>query len=236
MKIAWFAYITDTAHPDLKVTEGELQRVVDIVASTPGLAEGLVFTPWDVSGLYFDDGAAPQLALELYFEDIADLEAALADDGHLQALASTDTLPSLGGAAKEQQAMLARSFPVPESRFKTQLGEPHCTYLVYYPGEADDMNAWLAHYLANHTRVMATFPGIRQIEVCSRIDWCSALSWPRADYMQRNKVVFDDADALKAALSSSVMKDMRADFHTLPRFTGNNVHYPMATIVVDGEA
>ena len=75
------------------------------------------------------------------------------------------------------------------------------------------MGAWLAHYLENHTRIMATFPGIREVEVCSRIDWCGALPWPRVDHMQRNKVVFDDGDALKAAMTSPVMQDMRADFH-----------------------
>ena len=236
MKFAWFAYLCDKAQPDLTLSEAERQRVVDIVAATPGLAKGLVFTPWDVSDLYFDDGTPPQLALELYFEDIADLEAALAERGHLQALAAADTLPSLSGAAKEQQAMLARAFPVPDPQFKTPPGEPHCTYLVYYPGQAEDMNAWLAYYVANHTRVMATFPDIRQIEVCSRIDWCGVLPWPRIDYMQRNKVVFDDGVALKAAMSSSVMQDMRDDFHKFPPFTGNNIHYPMATIVVDGES
>ena len=118
--------------------------------------------------------------------------------------------------------MLARAFPVPEPGFKTPPGEPWCTYLVHYPGPAEDIGAWLAHYLANHTRIMATFPAIREIEVCSRIDWCGALPWPRVDHMQRNKVVFDDGAALKAAMTSSVMQDMRADFHTLPPFDGGN--------------
>ena len=52
------------------------------------------------------------------------------------------------------------------------------------------------------------------------------------DHMQRNKVVFDDGAALKAAMNSSVMQDMRADFHTLPPFTGGNRHYPMRTVAV----
>ena len=43
---------------------------------------------------------------------------------------------------------------------------------------------------------MARFPGIRQIEICTRIDWCGFLPWRRVDHMQRNKVVFDSAAAL----------------------------------------
>ena len=128
-------------------------------------------------------------------------------------------------------------FPVPRyealrTALRTPPGAPYCTYLVHYPGEAEDIGAWLAHYLENHTRIMATFPGIREVEVCSRIDWCGALPWPRADHMQRNKVVFDDGAALKAAMTSSVMQDMRADFHTLPPFDGGNRHYPMATVAI----
>lgn len=226
---AWFAFFHDTARPALRVTDAEHARVCAIVAATPGLARGLVFTPWDVTGLYFDDGPSPQLALELYFDDVAALEAALARDGHLQALAAADALPSLAEAAVEQQAMVARTFPVPDPDFRTPAGRPHCSYLVHYPGAAEDLNEWLAYYVANHTREMAHFPGIRQIEVCSRLDWCGFLPWPRVDYMQRNKVVFDDGDALKAATNGPVIEGMRADFHKFPPFTGGNVHYPMAT-------
>ena len=50
--------------------------------------------------------------------------------------------------------------------------------------------------------------------------------------MQRNKVVFDDGDALRAAMNSPVMQDMRADCHTLRPFTGGNRHYPMKTVAV----
>ena len=232
MRFAWFAFVHEPTDAEMQVSDADFRFVCDVVGATPGLSQGLVFTPWAVGGLFFDDGVAPQLALELYFDEIHDLEAALAPTGHLQALAADAALPSLDGAAREQQAMLARAFPVPDPEFRTPQGGPYCTYLVHYPGAAEDIGAWLAHYLANHTRIMATFPAIRAVEVCSRIDWCSALPWPRVDHMQRNKVVFDDAASLKAAMESPVMQDMRADFHTLPPFTGGNRHYPMKTVAL----
>ncbi len=234
MKIAWFAFFNDGKHPRSEITEAEHRRVLDIVGSTPGLSKGLVFTPMHLTDLYFDDGAPPQLGLELYFDDIALLENALSESGHLQALAAPDTLPSLAGADVTEQAMLARPFPVPDPDFKTPAGQPHCSYLVHYPGQAEDLNAWLTYYLASHTRIMATFPDIRQVEVCTRIDWCSAMPWRRVQHMQRNKVVYDDGDALKTAQNSTVLKNMRADFHKFPPFTGNNIHHPMATIAVEG--
>ena len=230
MTVAYFLTFHDKAKPALQLSDAEIARVHDIVVTTPHLMRGLVLTPWDVSGLYFDDGHPPQLAFELYFDNIADLEAALAPKGHLQALAAPGTLPSLKDATVTQQAMLARAFPVPDPRFRTEPGQPFCSYMVHYPGHAQDLNAWLAYYIEHHPVVMARFPGIREIEISTRIDWCGFLPWPRVEYMQRNKVVFDNGPALQAAMQSPVMQEMRADFHKFPPFTGGNVHFPMATV------
>ncbi len=111
--------------------------------------------------------------------------------------------------------MLVRRFAVPDPAFKNAPDEPYCTYLVSYEGEAEDLNAWHGHYLENHTRHMAMFPGIRELEVYTRLDWVSALPWPRVNFMQRNKVAFDSPEALTHALNSPVRHEMRADFQAL---------------------
>jgi hypothetical protein len=157
---------------------------------------------------------------------------ALGRRGHLQALAAPGTLPSLAAAEVSQQAMLARSFPVPDPTFRSAPGAPHCTYLVSYEGEAQDLNAWLDHYIVNHPPIMTRFPGIREIEVCTRLDWRGFLPWPRADHMLRNKVAFDSSAALSAALASPVRHQMREDYESFPAFTGPVSHYPMATVAI----
>jgi len=128
--------------------------------------------------------------------------------------------------------MLVRTFAVPEPTFRTPPGEPHCTYLVSYEGEAEDLNAWHAHYLEQHTVHMASFPEIRELEVYTRLDWVSLQPWRRANFMQRNKVVFDSPAALDRALHSPVRHAMRADFNAFPKFSGPNRHYAMATRVL----
>ena len=125
-----------------------------------------------------------------------------------------------------------RPFSVPDPAIRTAAGEPYCTYLVSYEGEAEDLNAWHTHYLESHTRHMAMFPGIRELEVCTRLDWVSALSCLRVNFMQRNKVAFDTAEALQRALHSPVRHEMRADFKAFPRFTGPNNHYAMTTRIL----
>jgi hypothetical protein len=204
--------------------------VEDVIAATPGLQQGLIFTPSSTSDPYLDDGPPPQLALQLYFDDVTALEAALAADGHLQRLAAMSAEDGL------QQAMLVRRYPVPDPGFRTRPGERPCTYLVAYEGEAEDLAAWLGHYIADHPPIMARFPGIRQIEIYTCIDWCGGLPWPRASHMQRNKVVFDNQAALTAALNSPVRHEMRASFHRFPPFSGPITHYPMETVTVTPHA
>ncbi|WP_376878076.1 hypothetical protein [Albirhodobacter sp. R86504] len=228
MQLTWFATFHDTTHPDTCVTEPELARLAARLAQTPDLTCGRVYTPWLSEGVYHKDGPAPQLQIQLYYASITALEAAISSNGSLQFLTDPATLPSLRNASVTEQAMLNRDFshglPPPPSQTS------YCSYLVHYPGPAQDMNRWHQHYLAGHIPVMRRFPEIRGVEVASRLDWCSSLPWRRVHYMQRNKVVFDDIDALNAATSSPVMQDMRADLSHFPPYDGGNKHFAMKTL------
>ncbi len=225
MRICWFANFRGNALP-----EAALDPLAVHLADTPGVGDVLIHTPASTHDPYLDDGAPPSLALQLYFDDIAALEAALAPDGHLQRLASPALLPGVTQAT--QQAMLARAFPVPDPVFRTPPGSLPCTYLVSYEGQAEDLNAWLDYYLRSHPVIMARFPAIREIEICTRIDWIGFVPLTPVHHMQRNKVVFDDQAGLTAALNSPVRHEMRDDFKHFPPFTGPNTHFPMHTRTV----
>jgi hypothetical protein len=224
----WFATFMGAGEPGA----AELAGLEGLLSGIGGLRKALIYTPSVTSDPYLDDGRPPSLVVQLYFPDIAAMEAALAVAGPLQALGGL--LPSQAGAAVAQQAFVSRTYPVPDARFRTPAGELPCTYLVAYEGTADDLNVWLDHYIHHHPPIMAKFPDIRQIEIYTRLDWCGFLPWPRVDHMQRNKVVFDTQSALTAALNSPVRHEMRADFHNFPVFTGANTHYPMLTRTVAG--
>lgn len=205
--------------------DADLAKLNHALAVTPKLARALVHHRTDANDPYVKDEKPPQLVLQLYFAELPDLEAALTHGGSLSALTSAE-FPALSRVDITQQAMLVRTFAVPEP------GSPGCTYLVAYQGEADDFNAWLGHYLDRHTVHMARFPGIRELEVYTRLDWVSSVNWRRVHYMQRNKVAFDSAEALTAALHSPVRHEMRADYNTFPPFTGPVTHFAMTTQVV----
>ena len=215
------------------VATDELAQLTGFLRATPKLTKALLHTPASTSTPHVEDDPSPSLVLQLYFAELTDLEASASRSGYLQALTSRNDFPGLAQAEAFQQAMLVRPFAVPDPALRTPPGEPYCTYLVSYEGEAEDLNAWHAHYLENHTRHMAGFPGIRELEVYTRIDWISALPWTRVHFMQRNKVTFDSPEALTAALNSPVRHEMRADFRVFPKFSGPNKHYATITRVVE---
>lgn len=223
--IAWFASFTGA----VSLSDADRAWLVGLIAATPGLRRGLIYTPAQTHDPYLNDGPSPPLTLQLDFPTLTALEAALAPQGHLQALAQADALPSLRGSPVAQQAMLLRDFPVAASSFHIPPGTQACSYLVTYDGNAPDLNAWLHHYITHHTAVMARFPGIRQIEVATRLDWCGFLPWVRETCMLRNRVVFDTQAALTGALNSPVRHEMREDFQRFPLFTADVTHFPMAT-------
>lgn len=212
-----------------RTSDADLARAIEIVRGIPELRRGLVFTPDKAPDPFVEYPPPPQLAFQLYFDAIAPLEAAAGRNGALQALAAADALPSVDRSGAAQQAMLARPHAVPDPVFRTPQGEFPCSDIIHYPGKADDLNAWLGFYFESHVPLMRRLPGIRELELYTRIDWVTALPWPKAEHMQRNKVVFDSADAATAALQSPIRAEMRADFLRFPAFTEGNRHNPMAT-------
>jgi hypothetical protein len=185
-----------------------------IVGRVAGLQRTHTYTPEHAHDPFLNDGVPPPLVLQLYFDSLPLLEAAC--DGPLKALKERC----------EVEAMLVRQFAVPEPN------TPGCTYLVAYEGQADEENAWHEHYLRHHPDLMARLPGIRELEIYTPITWVSGAGWRRKRCMQRNKVAFDSAKALSAALNSPVRQEMRKHYLNLPPFTGRVTHYPMATRVI----
>ena len=220
--LSWFGFFRGAEALDAATLDG----VATGLRSIAGLRLGLVFSPPPAGTKhpFPDNEPAPSLSLQLEFDAIEALEAALAKTGPLA------HLPGLvPGARVTQQAMITRRFPVPDATLQTPAGMLPCSYLVHYPGPATDPNAWNAHYNAHHPPVMAKFPGVRVIEIYTRMDWVTGLAWPKEDMMQRNKLMFDNAAALSAGLIPEVMTEMRADFNQFPAFAGGNTHFAMLT-------
>jgi len=208
-------------------------QIREIVLATPGLTRGLFYLPAQAQDYYTDDGPSPRLALQLYYNDLEKLEKTICADGHLQMLTDSALWAGLSRLRITHQVMYARDYTLPSTANVPKTDEPLCSYLVHYPGKADDFNAWLNFYLDNHPQILRTFLGCREMEVYTRVDWRDALAWESVNYMQRNRLIFDNAAALEAALNSPIRHKSRADFEKFPPFTGSNIHFPMLTEDLD---
>lgn len=232
MAFCWFAHFRRPIEPDARLDDADIARVREIVTMAQGLTRVLLHTPAPVGTRhpFPNDEPPPQLALQLYADTIEPLEEALRPEGALQALVGEGGVPGLRPTLLQQQVMLVRHLDI--DPIDPAAGAPRdvmCSYLVHYPGHAADLDAWHRHYLDHHPRIMRTFPRIREIEICTRVDWVGGLPGMRVEFMQRNKQVFDTPEDLSAAMFSPVIGAMRADFHRFPAFAGGNVHYPMST-------
>ncbi|TKC80241.1 EthD family reductase [Trinickia terrae] len=168
----------------------------------------------------------PNLVFQWYFDDLGLLEAALQRQGAIQSALEVAARMLLDHGAFVQQVMAVRKLKAEDGQAPAE----RCTYLVSYEGEADDFNAWLTHYMTHHPPLMMQLPGLRELEIYTRVDYRTGLAFARAAAMQRNKVAFDDFSALSAALASPVRAKMKADFDALPRYRGDALHYPMHSI------
>ncbi|MGU7768647.1 ethyl tert-butyl ether degradation protein EthD [Burkholderia sp. MR1-5-21] len=180
---------------------------------------------------YHRDGAAPRVAMRLVFDSIEALESQLMPGGRLHAFAGSALWRHVAGERMTQQAMLTRTFMPLADAARSADGEA-CSYLVHYPGHAADFNAWLGYYVNHHPQIMLDYPGVLQVQVFTRLDWCDAMPFERVSYMQRNQLSFRSTDALAQALESPVRARMRADNANFPAFSGAAKHYAMLTSFV----
>ncbi len=243
MRASLLVEFADAGRPTRRVGTGERAALAALCAPLPGLLEARLYEPAQAFDPMLDDGPPPMLCLQASFDSVDALSQACARNGPLQKLADDRLLPGLAGAVRTHQAMLTRLMPVPppQSQPLPAIGsaspcglvvppEPAsgCAYLVAYDGPADNLDEWLSFYLTHHPPLMARFPGIRAIEIGTRLDHHGFLPGLRASCMLRNKVVFDDPAALDLALASPVRAEMRADFGQFPPYAGGVRHHAMS--------
>ncbi len=205
-----------------------------------GLRKVLLHQPGRVDDPFLSHEPEPpaEYVLQFYFDELFSLEAACARQAGLSGLLS-GLEASLGPVqAKSQQAMVVRAVPVAGQAPDAGGGADSavCTYLVAYYGSGQDHDQWLSDYMASHVPLMGRMPGVRQVEIYTRLDWLSGLDLPKGSAIQRNKVVFDSVAGLQAALQSPIRAEMRADYLSLPQIGQTNTHEAMRTDCVFGGA
>jgi hypothetical protein len=165
------------------------------------------------------------------------------DDGPpvLIAVAEFANAAALAAAAPQLELSLAglplatrATFTPMERKFYPVAGETvpgplraPFSYVVRYRRPAEDEAAFVAHYVADHPRLEGQFPRIRSVMCYFPLPTPKSELCAPADYMLGNEVVFDNLQDFNVAMQSPVRHEMRAHFHTFPKFSGAVTHFPM---------
>jgi hypothetical protein len=226
-------FVTATARePAVPRKPGEPAAItrVELAALLPSMADWrsvVLHTP--VAGGTHDsesESEPPCFTIQFYFDELSNLEATLRSDGALAALLDPRRFPRLEACVLTHQAMAVRRFAVPVPG-NAQPGETGCSDLASYDGPAEDFNAWIDRYIVTHPPIMTRLPGVRAIEIYTRLDYRCELPMSRSYAMQRNKMVFDSVDTLNAALASPVHDELRDNAGRFPPFSGAVRQFPM---------
>lgn len=176
------------------------------------------------------DTAGPDHAFQLYFDELLSLERVLISGSALDRALTSNNAPLRRHLDWHHQVMAVRRYPLPGRPSRSKVTAQHeCTYLVAYEGRSADDEKWLAHYLRHHPPIMARLPGLRKLEVYSRMDYRSDLAIKKSRSLQRNVAVFDSQEQLNDALDSPVRQELRADYEGFPRFEGTSPHRAMVS-------
>jgi hypothetical protein len=165
------------------------------------------------------------------------------DDGPplLIAIAEFASAEALAGAAPRLDLSLASlplatraTFTPMERKFYPVAGQTTpgplrapFSYVVRYRRPAENEAAFVAHYVADHPRLEGQFPHIRSVMCYFPLPTPKSELCAPADYMLGNEVVFDSVQDFNVAMQSPVRHEMRAHFHTFPKFSGAVTHFAM---------
>ncbi len=169
---------------------------------------------------YLDDGDGPLLLVDLGFDDVAGMEAALAGGDFLAALPVPDCAVTLDAFKIVRQTLPGDTAPPPER-------SAPMSYVVRYYRPAEDEQAFTDFYVENHPPLLAAFPNIRGVMCFLPVAWNNPTAIPVADCMLGNEVVFDTVEDFDAAMASDVRHRLRQDYMNFPKFSGPVTHFMM---------
>ena len=105
----------------------------------------------------------------------------------------------------------------------------NASYFVRYEGQAEDPEAFLAHYREHHVPLLQRFPGIRRIVLHTPVAWQDPYPIRPDRFSLLVQMEFASLADLEAAVASAAREAARRDFAQFPAFHGVVYHQAAAT-------
>jgi hypothetical protein len=213
----------DTVFVEIKnsrpVSDDAVAAVADDLKEMAGVERAFVMTPASMCPAT-SEAPPPSVVIEIDYRSASELADGFATDA-----SRNDLIAKLRSAlvfSEEDivyQPMLRNNNGLSIPRYWRH-GVALCTYLIEYPGEAENLEAWLEYFDNAHAPILTRLPGVRQVtSFRPAVLPAARVPWLLDRMMQRNKIVFDDKTALEDALQSPVIGEVRADGKKFPRYS-----------------
>ena len=222
MSIALFLVVNSDDIEVGTLAEDFIESELTTLARLPGIERIDRYDLAEFDDPMTNDGKGPIVTLQVCFSDTDSLNAGLRSS-ELKSIA--DKLAGLPGASLSHDAMDMLFFPVAGEDEPGEWTAP-LSYVVRYHHPSEEPKAFVEFYITHHPQVEANFPNIRSIMCYVPIEFEAHADIHHENYMLGNEVVFDSTEALHAALTSPVLKDMKADSANFPDY-GHNTHFAM---------
>lgn len=224
MKIALFITIWTAQISPADLRSYFLERPLTFLESVPEIVSVELYLPEAGQVALFDQADAPALMIQIDMNNAADAEALL-QSGDFRRLILSESAYAAPIDKLAVDVLETVHFPIPGHQTPPARVAP-LSFVVRYYGPTADGAEFARNYTENHPRILATFPGIRNVLCYLPLDWRSTKDVPDSSLILGNEVVFDDLDALNRALESDVLPRLRADSSRFAEF-GFNTHHAM---------
>ncbi|HWK61920.1 MAG TPA: hypothetical protein VNT00_10900 [Eoetvoesiella sp.] len=173
--------------------------------------------------------------LALYFRTHHDLTQACANAAALNALFLSEPFRGCDPGELSHQVMQAHCFSTSDGTMGGIQGG--FGYMVGYEGDPTDPAAWVADYMENHVSLMQRLPGIRHIEVFTRIEPYVIPSMGLGqNWMLRNMACFATRREMAAALRSPARAALLAHRSGMAEHGGESEHISVSFQTMEVEA
>ena len=199
-------------------------QLLELAAASPEVISVDLYRPAPGEVALFDDGPGPPLMVQVDVAQVAHAEVLLRSRPWREQLLDVSAYPG------SVEAVLVDVFETVHFKLPGQAAPAQRTaplsFMVRYFRPTADEKAFVRFYTENHPPILATFPGIRNVLCYVPVVWSQPDHVESSGAFLGNEVVFDDLDALNAALSSDVLPELKADGARFAPF-GHNSHHAM---------
>jgi len=224
MNIAIFVTIWSAGISSADMNDKFLDAPLDFLKGESAVHAVEVYTPEPGDVPKMDDVPAPTIIVQIDMNDSDAAKALVESDKFRSVFLDKANFPAPVEDIKLDVTEIV-NFPLPGHETPPDRTAA-LTFVVRYYGPVKNASEFADFYTKNHPPILSQFPDIRNVRCYLPLDWKTTGEVSDNRLIIGNEVVFDDLDALNAALKSDVLPLAKEDSKHFQEY-GYSTHHAM---------